>query len=374
VHASRQPERKEIPVQRTPSPGVVLTGIALVTALVVAGSAIGRSQAKPSNQQEPFISSKIAVVVGAKLTGNQGSWNGTQPITLSNQWLRCNVEALDCKKIKNATGTDYTIVKDDAGHTLRFQVTAKNAEGSATAESNATGEVPGKANAPAVVSSPTVSGNPVVGQQLTATTGTWQGTAPISFTTNWQHCNSAGSSCSGTGKKGNSYVVSAADVGKRIRVKVDAKNNVGKSSALSDTTAVVANSGGGGGGGGGSVKVADVGPAGERLTVDRVVFNPNPVTSRNVPIRVTITVKDTKGRLVQGALVFIRSTPIVTSTPTDAPTGSDGTVTYNIQPRSDFPIKNGFSVQFFVKAYRSGDPTLAGISGTRLVQVATHKP
>jgi hypothetical protein len=120
--------------------------------------------------------------------------------------------------------------------------------------------------------------------------------------------------------------------------------------------------------------VKDVGPAGERLTVDKVVFNPNPVTTRHVPIRVTITVKDTKGRLVQGALVFIRSTPIVTSTPTDAPTGNDGTVSYSIQPRSDFPIKNGFSVQFFVKAYRSGDPTLAGISGTRLVQVATRRP
>ncbi len=43
-------------------------------------------------------------------------------------------------------------------------------------------------------------------------------------------------------------------------------------------------------------------------------------------------------------------------------------------PEADFPIKNGYSVQFFVKAYRQGDPTLAGISGTRLVQVATHKP
>jgi hypothetical protein len=373
VHASANPQGKETDVQRMPRFGVALTGLAVLTALVVAGGAIGRSQAKPSNQQEPFISSKVAVVVGAKLTGNQGAWNGTQPITLSNQWLRCNKDALDCKKITNATGTDYTIVKEDAGHTLRFQVTAKNAEGSATAESNATGEVPGKANAPAVVSSPTISGNPVVGQQLTATTGTWQGSAPISFTINWQTCNTAGTSCSGTGKKGNSYAVTTADVGKRIRVKVDAKNSVGKSSALSDTTAAVTG-GSGGGGGGGSVKVADVGPAGERLTVDKVVFNPNPVTSRNVPIRVTITVRDTKGRLVQGALVFLRSTPIVTSTPTDAPTGSDGTVTYTIQPRSDFPIKNGFSVQFFVKAYRSGDPTLAGISGTRLVQVATHKP
>ena len=88
----------------------------------------------------------------------------------------------------------------------------------------------------------------------------------------------------------------------------------------------------------------------------------------------TITVKDTKGKLVQGALVFFRSTPIVTSTPTDAPTDSKGTVSYNVTPRSDFPIKNGFSVQFFVKAYRQGDPSLAGISGTRLVQVATHTP
>ena len=131
-------------MQRTPSFGVALTGIAVLTALVVAGSAIGRSQAKPSLQQEPFIASKIAVVVGATLTGNKGTWNGTEPITYSYQWLRCNEDAVDCKKITNATGTKYTIVKNDAGHTLRFQVTAKNSEGSATAESNATGEVPGQ--------------------------------------------------------------------------------------------------------------------------------------------------------------------------------------------------------------------------------------
>jgi hypothetical protein len=89
---------------------------------------------------------------------------------------------------------------------------------------------------------------------------------------------------------------------------------------------------------------------------------------------VTITVKDTNGKLVKGALVFLRSTPVVASIPTDAPTGSNGTVSYSIQPESDFPIKNSYSVQFFVKAYRQGDPSLAGISGTRLVQVKTRKP
>jgi hypothetical protein len=368
----REHERKETDVQRIPSFAAALTGVAALAALVLAGSATGRGQAAPTNQQEPFIASKVAVVVGATLTGNRGTWNGA-PTSYSDQWLRCNDEGLNCKKITDATNQNYTIVKDDAGHTLRFQVTAKNSEGSATAQSNATGEVPGKANAPAEVSPPTVSGSAVVGQQLTATTGTWEGTKPISYTFAWQTCNESITSCSGTGKQGNTYTVVASDVGRRLRVKVTAKNSAGSSSGLSDTTAVVASSGGGGGGGN-TVKVADVGPAGERLVVDKVVFNPNPVTSRSVPIRVTITVKDTKGRLVQGALVFIRSTPIVSSTPTDAPTGNDGTVSYSIQPRSDFPIKNGYSIQFFVKAYRSGDPTLAGISGTRLVQVATHKP
>lgn len=164
-------------------------------------------------------------------------------------------------------------------------------------------------------------------------------------------------------------------LGPRIRTKVTASNSVGESSALSVPTAIVQPSGGrGGGGGGNAIDVKDVGPAGERLVVDKVTFNPNPVTSRNVPIHVEITVKDTNGKLVKGALVFLRSTPVVASIPTDAPTGSDGTVSYSIQPQGDFPIKNGYSVQFFVKAYRSGDPTLAGISGTRLVQVATHKP
>ena len=67
------------------------------------------------------------------------------------------------------------------------------------------------------------------------------------------------------------------------------------------------------------------------------------------------------------------STPILTSTPTDAPTATDGKVSYAVDPTSSFPLKNGYNVQFFVKAYRKGDPMLAGISGTRLVQVATAK-
>ena len=362
-------------MHRKPRIASALIALAALVALFAATSATGRSETAPSNQKEPSIVYVSPIKVGTTLNGNKGDWNGTEPIKYEYQWLRCNVDGLNCVKIANATGTTYTVVQADGGHTIRLDVTASNADGNATVRANATGEIPANPQAPTEVSPPSVSGNPVVGQQLTAAVGTWAGSKPINFTIHWQAGNESITQCVANGARGTTYTVASSDVGKRLRVRVDAKNNAGTSSALSDTTAVATQSSGGGGGGGGNVvQVKDVGPAGERLVVDKVVFNPNPVTTRNVPIQATITFRDTNGKLVQGALVFIRSTPIVTSTPTDAPTGANGTVTYSITPRSDFPIKNGYSVQFFVKAYRQGDPSLAGISGTRLVQVATHTP
>jgi hypothetical protein len=345
-----------------------------IVALLVASGATGLAKAAPENTKEPFIASQYLVKVGSSLQGNKGTWSGTEPIKYNYQWLRCNENAEACKKISGAHETSYTVVQADVGHTIKFQVTAKNGDGKATATSNSTAEIVGKAGAPQATSPPVIAGTPTVGQQLSSTNGSWNGSKPITYAISWQRCNTAVTDCTDLGKSGPSYQLVAGDAGHRMRTKVTASNSDGQSSALSVPTAIVQQQGGGGGGGGNVVDVKDVGPAGERLVVDKVVFNPNPVTSRSVPIRVTITVKDTNGKLVKGALVFCRSTPVVASIPTDAPTGADGTVSYSIQPRSDFPIKNGYSVQFFVKAYRSGDPTLAGISGTRLVQVATHKP
>jgi hypothetical protein len=362
-------------MKRTPNPTVlVILGFAL--ALLVASGATGLAKAAPQNTKEPVIASQYLVKVGSTLQGNKGTWSSTDPITYTYQWLRCNDDGESCAKIAGATATSYKVVKADVGHTIKFQVTGKNNDGKSTATSNATQQIQGKAGVPQATSPPVVTGTPTVGQTLNATTGNWNGTKPITFTIRWQRCNSALTSCTDLGHTGPSYRLVNADAGNRIRVKVTASNSEGKSSALSLPTSLVQpQSGGGGGGGGGNVvDVKDVGPAGERLIVDKVVFNPNPVTSRNVPINVTITVKDTNGKLVKGALVFFRSTPVVASIPTDAPTGSNGTVSYTIHPEADFPIKNGYSVQFFVKAYRQGDPSLAGISGTRLVHVATHKP
>jgi hypothetical protein len=349
----------------------VLVVLGSIVALLAASGATGLAEKAPENTKEPVIASQYLVKVGSTLQGNKGDWSGTEPIKYTYQWLRCNDNAEACTKISGATETSYTIVQADVGHTIKFQVTAKNKDGETTATSNSTQEIVGKAGAPQATSPPVITGTATVGQELSTTNGNWNGSKPITYSISWQRCNTAVTDCTDLGKSGPTYTLVAGDAGHRMRTKVTASNSDGNSSALSLPTTIVQQ---GGGGGGSAVDVKDVGPAGERLVVDKVVFNPNPVTSRNVPIKVKITVKDTNGKLVKGALVFFRSTPVVASIPTDAPTGSDGTVSYSIQPQGDFPIKNGYSVQFFVKAYRSGDPSLAGISGTRLVQVKTHKP
>jgi hypothetical protein len=345
--------------------------VAMLLAAFLTSNATGRSQSAPTNTKEPVIAAPYLVEVGTTLNGNKGSWSGTQPLTFQTVWLRCNANAEGCSKIANTDNdTQYKVANADSGRTIRFSVTASNADGSTTAKSNATSQIPTKAGAPIESAPPTISGQAVVGETLTATTGSWKGTQPISYTFKWQTCNPGMTSCTANGDTGNTYTIAAGDNGKRVRVRVQAKNADGESAGLSDPTDVIQSSSGGGGGSGNAVSVDSL-KAGERLIVDSVQFSPNPVTSRSEPIRVTIRVKDTNGKLVRGAFVFFRSTPIVTSTPTDAQTDSNGIVVYTIQPESDFPLKNGYNVQFFVKAYRKGDPALAGVSGTRLVQVAT---
>jgi hypothetical protein len=48
-------------------------------------------------------------------------------------------------------------------------------------------------------------------------------------------------------------------------------------------------------------------------------------------------------------------------------------MTTRLLPLRSFPLRRLGHVQFFVKAYRSGDPALAGVAGYRLVQVRTGR-
>jgi hypothetical protein len=92
---------------------------------------------------------------------------------------------------------------------------------------------------PENVSPPTLTGLAVVGETLTASTGSWTGTQPITFTYAWQRCDATGAGCSAPIATGNTYVVVDADIGSTLRVEVTGTNGEGTASALSAPTAVV---------------------------------------------------------------------------------------------------------------------------------------
>jgi hypothetical protein len=225
--------------------------------------------------------------------------------------------------------------------------------------------------APTNTTRPSVTGTAQEGSTVTANPGTWSGDAPIVFTYQWRRCNASGASCVNIPNADDqTYAVSTSDIGDTLRVNVTARNSQGSSSAESAQTAVVTRRTAPAPGS--SRNVSAVLPP-DRLIVDQVQFSPNPVRSRSQPITVRVKVLDTDGFAVQDALVFIRSTPVVTSTPPEGRTGADGWATFQVVPQADMPLRNGYSIQYFVRARKTGDNPLAGISGRRLVQVRTAR-
>jgi hypothetical protein len=96
------------------------------------------------------------------------------------------------------------------------------------------------ADAPVMNAAPAVSGSAAQGATLTASSGSWSGTAPISFAYQWRRCDANGSNCSDiSGAAGQTRVVSADSVGKTLRVQVTATNSAGSASDASAPTAVV---------------------------------------------------------------------------------------------------------------------------------------
>jgi len=347
----------------------VVAAVGAAFAATLAGTSAAAVAVAPVNTQEPSISGTARV--GNVLQGNRGSWTGAQ--TYSYRWVRCDPsggapDGSDCAPISGQTGTNYRVRAADRGFRLRFRVTATNADGSTTVASNATARVPSGSDDPVNTARPTISGSPVPGSRLQGSRGTWEGDDPMTFAFRWLRCDAQGNGCGEiSGATDNDYTVQSADLTRTLRVRVTARNDDGTSTATSAQTAVVqaqapAPSPGT------SVPASSV-PKGERLIVSDVRFSPNPVTSRTDPITVRVRVKDTRGLVIREALVFMRATPRVTSG-LRVETQADGWATFQLVPNSNFPQpRSGFNVQFFIKAYRAGDPSLGGIAGYRLVQV-----
>jgi CHRD domain len=97
---------------------------------------------------------------------------------------------------------------------------------------------------PTSTSAPTITGTTSTGATLSATSGAWNGTTPISYAYQWQRCNSSGSNCGAISQATNqNYVVSNGDAGRTIRVQVTAANSDGSNQALSGATGTIVNTG-----------------------------------------------------------------------------------------------------------------------------------
>ena len=353
-------------------------------------TAVVTATAAPVSTSDPAISG--SPVEGQTLTATSGGWAGTAPITFAYQWVRCGTDGgaadgSNCAFLSGATGTTYRLTSADVGHRMRVRVTASNSAGSKTVASNATSTVQGSTTSgpPRNLREPSIGGTTTQGQTLTANGGDWVGASPITYAYEWVRCGADGGRADGSncpaipGAISTRYVLTASDVGQRLRFRVTARNASGTVTVASNATAQIASSGPAlppGAvklpSGKYSIPVTSVSlPA--RLIVDGVRFDPNPVRTRRTTLTLRVHVVDTRGYVVRDALVFGRSTPILTSAAGEQRTGTDGWATLSMVPRADFPLRNGYNVQFFVRARKQGDDVLAGVSTRRLVQVRTAR-
>ena len=217
---------------RRRAPSIVLVALlsAAFTALVLPLSGAARPQAAPSNTELPTITGSAAK--GQTLVAGTGSWAGTAPISFAFEWWRCDSAGANCTPIAGATNTTYVLATADVGARIRVLVTASNAEGGASALSNATVAITASAG-PVNTGEPSISGSVVEGQTLSTNSGTWTGDQPITFAYQWVRCGSNGGAADGSncafisGATKTTYVLTASDVGSRMRARVTATNSSG---------------------------------------------------------------------------------------------------------------------------------------------------
>jgi len=332
-----------------------------LTADASLGATARSTSSPPLNASPPTVSGTDRV--GQTLSASTGSWGGVTPMTYSLRWQRCDPGGSSCSSIAGATSQTYVVATNDLGMTIRINVTATNADGSSQALSDPSGAIAPLGSAPANTGQPNPSGTAQDGQTLTVDNGTWSGTEPITFSSQWQQCTAVNPVCTDIpGATASSYLVATADVGSTLRAIITATNSSGASSASSNlTTAVVAAAPAGSI----VIPVTQV-SAPDRLVVSSLTFSPSPGT--HAPITARFEVTDSNGHPVSGALVYVIGLPYGwTRNAAEQATDATGWATITIVPTSAMP--RTAALVMFVRARKPGDNLLAGVSTRRLVQI-----
>jgi len=235
--------------------------------------------------------------------------------------------------------------------------------------------------APRNTSPPTIKGTAQNGQKLTGNNGKWS-EKPSDYNDFWLRCDKSGGSCATiSGTSGTTYTLTSADVGSTIRLRVDAKNQDGTTSATSAPTAVVIAGGKpvpptpatGCPAGNGSMQIADL-SAPTRLLIDQQQTNPTVVVRSTRHLVVRYHVSACGGRSVQGAMVYATAVPFnQLNIPAETTTGADGWAQLDFNMLAGSPVSaNQQLIAIFTRARKSGDVALGGISTRRLFSVRVN--
>jgi hypothetical protein len=165
---------------------------------------------------------------GRTLTSTPGTWNPAQT-TYHYQWTQdCSAPGVtpvvDGTPIAGATNSTYKIANGDLTHKLCLTVSTGGSL--PVLSSNQTGLV--TAGTPIDRAAPTMTGLTQDGRTLTANSGTWDGTATISYTYAWRRCNSQTKACGAIFTAPSidpHYALTDADVGSLMSVVVTASNS-----------------------------------------------------------------------------------------------------------------------------------------------------
>ena len=172
---------------------------------------------------------------GAIVVATAGQWYGSAPIAYTYQWQSCTYEEV-CTDITGATQPSYVVSETSPPALLRVEVSATNADGSATVTvTTGIGGIGPYMNASQVVS---ISGAPEEGQLLTVDPGRWTAVAS-GYTYQWRRCTTPTSCTSISGATGQTYIAGHDDLFHTLEVVVTATSLVGSASTTSLPTAAI---------------------------------------------------------------------------------------------------------------------------------------
>jgi hypothetical protein len=190
----------------------------------------------PTNTVLPSISGLLQD--GGLLSVATGSWTGTELISYEYQWQLCNALGAACEELKGAIGSTLKLDPSEIGKTLAVVVTATNAAGSSSATSSVTSLIAGIL--PKNTALPSISGLLQDGSLLSAATGSWSGSEPISYAYQWEGCNALGKACEELkGATGSTLKLDPSEIGKTLALIVTATNAAGSTSATSSVTSLI---------------------------------------------------------------------------------------------------------------------------------------